>query len=170
MTKTQQRDLRRLAMQVLYQIDLTAEEDAATLEADVDEGQGTPVLRHEAVKLALGAWHGRGDADAAVAELAPDWPTHRQPPVDRAILRLAHHELATGRAPGRVVLNEAVELAKIFSNEHAPAFVNGVLDKLYKRMPDRDDTPVAAPPVSADEWLEDAVVGQETKRPRDEET
>ena len=144
-------------MQVLYQIDLTGEDDAATLEAGLDDERGTPVLRHEAVKLALAAWHGRPEADAAVAELAPDWPTHRQPPVDRAILRLAHHELATGRAPGRVVLNEAVELAKTFSNEHAPAFINGVLDKLYKRMPDREDAPVAAPPASADEWLEDAI-------------
>ena len=60
--------------------------------------------------------------------------THRQPPVDRAILRLAHHEIVTGIVPAKIAINEAVDLAKTFGAENSPSFVNGVLDKMAKRM------------------------------------
>jgi len=68
-----------------------------------------------------------------VAALSPDWPTHRQPVVDRNILRLAYFEIVSGAAPPKVAINEAVELAREFSTEKSPAFVNGVLDKIMKQ-------------------------------------
>lgn len=140
-------------MQVLYQIDATADADAATILAGLDPDRDTPDVRAEAVTLALAAWKGHGDYDAKVAALAADWPTHRQPPVDRAILRLAIHEMTTGRTPPKVAINEALELAKQFSNENAPAFINGVLDKVHKAL---DPPPETSPTPSADEWLDDA--------------
>jgi Transcription termination factor len=54
--------------------------------------------------------------------------------VDRALLRLAHYEMTSGRTPPRVVVNETVELAKHFSTEKAPAFINALLDKVMKRI------------------------------------
>ena len=65
-------------------------------------------------------------------QLAPDWPTHRQPPLDRAILRLAHYEMTSGHAPIKVAINEAVELAKNYCAERSPPFINGVLDKMAR--------------------------------------
>lgn len=159
-TPARQRDIRRLAMQTLYLIDATGQLDAPALfealEEPFDDGE-TPVPdapKRPAVDLALACWPHKAAADAEVAALAPDWPTHRQPPVDRAILRLAWYELATHRNDPRIVINEAIELAKQFSNEQAPAFVNGVLDKLAKRYP--ADAPPTIAPTTPDAWLDDA--------------
>ena len=158
------RDIRRLAMQVLYQLDLRSTENPPTADALADhlddEHDDTPT-RLEAAALGLQAWEHRDAADLAVATLAPDWPTHRQPPVDRAILRLAHFEITTGRTPVGVAINEAVELAKQFAAEQSPAFVNGILDKIAKQNAGQIPEPLPAPPTkpNADAWLDDAVNG-----------
>lgn len=121
-------------MQLLYQIDLGGLSDADTLLAGIDPEVGPLELRRQAVDLALAAWTRHHQADGLAVELAPDWPTHRQPPVDRAILRLAYYEMVSGHAPPKVAINEAIELAKVFCAENAPAFLNGVLDKMAKRL------------------------------------
>jgi transcription antitermination protein NusB len=128
------RDVRRLTMQLLYQTDMGGAMDLPALLAGIDPEVGPLEMRREAAELALKAWGERHEADRLAVELAPDWPTHRQPPVDRAILRLAYHEITSGHAPPKVAINEAVELAKVFCAENAPAFVNGVLDKMVKRL------------------------------------
>ena len=128
------RDTRRLAMQVLYQIDIRGEDDMALIHEGLGDGPATPQVSEAAYALALGAWESRRDADAAILDAAPEWPTHRQPPVDRAILRLAYHEVVTGYAPAAVVINEAVELAKEFSAEQSAAFINAVLDKIARKL------------------------------------
>lgn len=153
-----QRDIRRLAMQLLYQIDVTGEYDRDAILGGIDiEHDPSPAVRGEAVDLALRAWVTHGTADEAVAELTPDWPTHRQPPVDRAILRLAHHEMTAGRVPVKVAINEAVELAKQYGTEQSPAFINGVLDKLAKQLRLSTEGQAAPKAPTADAWLKDAV-------------
>lgn len=129
-------------MQVLYQIDMRGIEDAAQIREGMAGAPGSDEEHELAYNLALAAWDGRAEADARCAELAPDWPTHRQPPVDRAILRLAHHEMASGHAPMKVAINEAVELAKKFGAENSPSFINGVLDKLGRQLSGEPDEPV----------------------------
>jgi len=148
------RDIRRLAMQVLYQIDMRGQDDADAIREGLADGHDTAQVADEAFELAFAAWQNHANADELLAELAPKWPTYRQPPVDRAILRLAYHELITGRAPLRVVINEAVELAKQYSSEQSPSFVNGVLDKLARRV---DLPPVAEAPADEQQWLDDAM-------------
>lgn len=157
-------------MQVLYQIDVTRVEDPAELSDALDEEYDSPEQRHLAVELALAAWAQRADADAAVSVLTPDWPTHRQPPVDRAILRLAYHEIVSGRTPAKVAINEAVELAKHYAAENSPAFINGVLDKFAKSRGESFESAASQAPganpvtnagpgskADADAWLADAV-------------
>ena len=56
----------------------------------------------------------------------------RQPPVDRNILRLGIWEMTNTDTPPKVVIDEAVELAKEFSTENSPAFVNGILDAVLR--------------------------------------
>ncbi len=131
---TNRRDVRRLAMQILYQLDLRGPDDHELVREGLREGPDDAELQEEAFHLAQAAWAPRAQADAMTTELAPDWPTHRQPPVDRAVLRLAYYEIASGHAPAKVVINEAVELAKTFGSEQSPAFINGVLDKVAKRL------------------------------------
>lgn len=149
-------------MQVLYQLDLRNTENppaADVLAEHLDDEHDNAATRTQAAELALAAWQTRASADQLVADLAPDWPTHRQPPVDRAILRLAHHEITTGHAPPSVAINEAVELAKNYAAEQSPAFINGVLDKLAKQLAGQLPDPLPAPPAKpdADAWLDDAV-------------
>lgn len=134
------RDIRRMAFQALYQLDARGEEDVEAVRAALDdfERQGdSPVAdadRDRALTLALAAYRDRRAADAAIGELAPTWPAHRQPAVDRAILRLAHYEMTAGRVAPKIAVNEAVELAKRYSTERSPAFINGVLDRILKRL------------------------------------
>jgi len=63
-----------------------------------------------------------------------NWRIERISAIDRAILRLAISELRTRGTPAKVVLNEAVELAKKFSSEEAAGFINGILDAVAKSM------------------------------------
>ncbi|QNN21492.1 transcription antitermination factor NusB [Planctomycetales bacterium ZRK34] len=125
--------IRQLALQMLYQLDARGEDDREQIEQSIHDAPHGDTTKREAIDLAHAAWRGRDTLDKAVAELAPDWPTHRQPPVDRAILRLAGFELAEGLTPTAVVIDEAVELAKEFGSERSPAFINGVLDKIAKQ-------------------------------------
>jgi len=133
------RDIRRLALQALYQLDLRGEGDADHIreavlgDSDLGDRYRAPD-RRRAFDLALAAYRAREDADAVVRRLSPDWAPERMPAVDRALLRLAHYEMTSGRTPPKVAVNEAVELAKVFSTERSPAFLNGVLDKILKEV------------------------------------
>ena len=82
--------------------------------------------------MARGAWKQRESIDQTVERLAPQWPPRRQPGVDRSIIRLAVWELTHADTPPKVVIDEAIELAKEYSTENSPAFVNGVLDAVLK--------------------------------------
>jgi N utilization substance protein B len=126
------RDIRRCALQALYQFDSGNAESPEIVRRSLEGSPGDAASHDRGFELATQAWEGRRDADAVVAALTPDWPTHRQPVIDRNILRLAHFEMASGRTPPKVVINEAVELAKEYSTEKSPMFINGVLDRIYK--------------------------------------
>jgi N utilization substance protein B len=90
--------------------------------------------RDAALELAASAFESRKSADEVMRELAPTWPAHRQAAVDRAILRLGYYELTTARVSPKIVINEAIELARAFSTERSPAFVNALLDKVRERI------------------------------------
>lgn len=82
--------------------------------------------------MARGAWLEREAIDKRLEFHAPQWPPKRQPAVDRAILRLAVWELTHTKVSPKVVLDEAIELAKLYSTQNSPAFVNGVLDAILR--------------------------------------
>lgn len=73
------------------------------------------------------------EIDALLAPAAPEWPIAQIAPIDRAVLRMAIYELALARAvPPKVVINEAVELAKSFGGDNSSKFINGVLGTIYR--------------------------------------
>lgn len=143
--KVHQIALRRLAFQILFEMDARSLIDERFVHECIAtvEGLGPVAASHVADRV-LGAWRARGQADAAFARLAPEWPTHRLASVDRAILRLAHHELSVGLSPPAVCISEAVELTKHFSTERSPAFVNALLDRVSKDFQSLGDSPSPA--------------------------
>ncbi len=125
--------LRRLAFQILFEMDARGIEDEQFITDTIARVEGLgPNAAALAVSLVKGSLAGRKTADEAFRALAPEWPTHRLAGVDRAILRLCHHELTSGTNPAPIVLNEAVELARHFSTDRSPAFINALLDKIAK--------------------------------------
>ncbi len=82
--------------------------------------------------LAKNVLENSDDIDTRIGKAAPSWPVEKLNKIDLAILRLAVYELDNKTAPPKVVIDEAVELAKEFGGENSPSFVNGVLGTLYK--------------------------------------
>ena len=72
------------------------------------------------------------EIDSEIAKAAPTWPIDKLNRVDLAILRLSIYELLNSDTPPKVVIDEAVELAKEFGSESSPSFVNGVLGTIFK--------------------------------------
>ncbi len=136
------RRARVVALQVLYAMDgdetdpsvalaTHMREFGANQDDDEDETPQEKAFDEEWAKsLVAGVSDKRTELDDTLSKLSQKWRVERLARVDRNILRLALYELAHCQAqvPARVVINEAIELAKRFGSEEAPAFVNGLLD------------------------------------------
>ena len=119
---------RAIALQALYEADVIGHPAGPAAER---LAKNAGLRRRDAgfaVRLARSVEERRGKLDARIAGLAPAWPIDQIAAVDRNILRLAIVELEyIGETPGKVVVDEAVELAKLFGSEASQKFVNGVL-------------------------------------------
>ena len=125
---------REFAMQMLFQWDIS-QQDLAKLEAKFWKGaKAAEQTRTFANQLFEGAAHAAPELDESIGKYAENWRPERISAIDRAILRLALHELRSTDTPPKVVINEAVELAKKFSSEEAGGFVNGILDACHKAL------------------------------------
>jgi N utilization substance protein B len=83
------------------------------------------------VEVVTGVTEHAAELDEAITRYARNWDLDRMPALDRAILRLAAYELGhRPDVPRNVVINEAVELAKVFSTEESGKFVNGMLSAM----------------------------------------
>ncbi len=130
---------REAALQMLYQTEvghLTMAEAARTHDAiggdaiELDEAS-----REYAVQLARGVSEGKAALDGYIGDAARNWRVERLAVIDRLLLRLAVHELLDyPGTPPRVVIDEAIELARIYSGDDAAKFVNGVLDGVFTRL------------------------------------
>lgn len=85
-------------------------------------------------KLLLGIKKNLSTIDQTIQKFAPTWPIERITIIDRNILRLGIYELIFDKnTPPKVVINEAIELAKIFGGSESPKFINGVLGSIYEK-------------------------------------
>jgi N utilization substance protein B len=124
-------------MQMLFQWDMS-EQEPAKLEAKFwRAAKATEPTRAFANRLFEGAARDTAAIDELIVRQAENWRLERLAVIDRAILRLAIYELRTTDTPPKVILNEAVELAKKFSSEEAGPFVNGILDAVHKSLADK---------------------------------
>lgn len=128
---------RSLALQVLYEVDITDHLPAAAYQERLQEmsadGQSdlSPELAEFARQIIFGILPLAEKIDGAIARYAPEWPFDQIAPIDRNILRIAAWEFAVSeQTPTKVAINEAVELAKLFGSDTAPRFINGVLGSL----------------------------------------
>ncbi len=124
---------REVALQTLYSIEIGKHEPADALEqSDVSAGdaEGRAFVRD----LVLGTIEHTAQSDATVGPLLEGWTVDRLPTIDRIVLRMSVYEMQhRPETPGAVVINEAVELAKKFSTDDSPRFVNGVLSSVLGR-------------------------------------
>jgi N utilization substance protein B len=101
----------------------------------VEDRVAPPKIRLFTEKLVRGVLGHLPELDAKVQSYTQNWPLHRMGSVERNVLRLAFYEMIyCTDVPPAVVLNEAIDLAKYFSNADAGRFVNGVLDRLNKEL------------------------------------
>ncbi len=121
-------------MQMLFQWEMS-QQDFARLEVKFWKGaKAADKTRAFANKLFEGTAKEAGALDEIIGKHCENWRFERLAAIDRAILRLAIHELRDGDTPPKVILNEAIEMAKKFSSEEAGSFVNGILDTIHKSM------------------------------------
>ena len=150
MSASSRRRAREVALQVLYAIDLRdsavrrrAEASQDTPEGGSGPGASGPEQAFDAVATNFEMPEGARDfarelvekvqghlteLDASISQYSANWRIERMAAVDRNILRLGAYELAHTATPAPVILNEAVDLARRFSHEPSPSFVNGILD------------------------------------------
>jgi transcription antitermination protein NusB len=125
---------RRIALQGLYQLDVQGEGYLSDgLQSFIDATTDDSRIREISYFMAKSAWAFHATADAWMGRIAAKWPVYRMATVDRNILRLAAWELVNyADTPPKVVLDEAINIAKEYSTADSGNFINGVLDALLK--------------------------------------
>lgn len=131
---TLRRKSREFALQMLFEWDMAHQRPARIKQHFWKSPRAAESTRKFANQLFEGSVAQADSSDRLVEKLSANWRLDRLATVDRNILRLAIYELRSGTAPVKVVINEALELAKKFSSADAPAFLNGILDAAYKKL------------------------------------
>jgi len=131
---TSRRKARELALQILYQIDLTKEEGIKSLEKFWEGKIIPPQTKKFTKELAEGTVNKQKEIDLLICKYTEHWKIERINVIDRNILRLAIYELLyLDDIPSIVTINEAIEIAKRYSTADSGKFVNGILDKIKKK-------------------------------------
>jgi len=127
--KSQRHRARQIALQALYEIDMTGHPTGDVLQRHLRTLD--PPLSRGAIRLlediVTGVMERRNELDQVIGYFAPEWPVSQIAAIDRNILRMALWEMNFNDTPVKVAINEAVELAKEFGAETSSRFVNGVL-------------------------------------------
>ncbi|MFA5535546.1 MAG: transcription antitermination factor NusB [Bacillota bacterium] len=121
------------AMQALFQIDVGHISPEKALCYTFDTERATDLANEFGPSLVLGVLENQDAIDELIARKSPEWDLKRMASVERSVLRLAVYELLfTKDTPYKVIINEAIELAKSYSDHESGAFVNGVLDEIWR--------------------------------------
>ncbi len=131
-----------LALQALFEIDSVNHNPDEVVHRRLQAHPLPPPATELMQNLVYGVLKRREELDRIISQHAPEWPVDQLAIVDRNILRMAIWELTEPSVdtPIKVVINEAVELAKMFGSESSPRFVNGVLGAVVRTL-GLEDTP-----------------------------
>ncbi len=130
------RQAREAALQMLYQIEMSGS-GLPEITEEFWSGQKIDDAKSRAFveQLVKGVLKEKEAIDECIAKHATHWKLGRMPVVDKNVLRLAVFELKeSSEIPLKVILNEAIEVAKKFGAEESSTFINGVLDKVAKEL------------------------------------
>lgn len=130
------RQERRLAIEILFQADVTGTDGRSALEGRVGSGSSVPEFTRGLVE---GVSDHLEEIDRTIASHSEGWTVDRMASVDRTVLRVAAYELAFGGQVPGVAIDEAVRAAKDLSTEDSGRFVNGILGKIAREL-DPDQT------------------------------
>ena len=126
---------RELTMQALYQLEVQGSDVLDFLGQFITEGHTDELVRRLASAWMQGTWENLRECDDLIIASTIKWQFTRLSPVDKSILRLSVYQLKfCPDIPPKVVINEAIELAKKYSTDKSPGFVNGVLDAVLRRI------------------------------------
>lgn len=126
---------RSIALQVLYEVDISGHKPGEVLAYRFDWLKFDDSLKRFISEIVAGVVEHKTVMDEFIADFAPDWPLDQVAIIDRNLIRLALWEIAVYRkTPVKVVINEAVELAKLYGSEGSPRFINGVLGGLINNL------------------------------------
>jgi transcription antitermination factor NusB len=136
---------RELALQLLYQVDIRREgldpliDDFLEIQIDGSD-ESEYVIKEFASVLAKGTFENINAIDKIISSYAKNWQLERMAVIDRNIMRMACFELLyVADIPPKVSINEAVDLAKKYGDTESGKFVNGILDKINKKMAEKDE-------------------------------
>lgn len=124
---------RETALQVLFQLDVS--EEKSEIEKIIRHWSEEFAVPEQSIpfaqELVTGTLEHQAEIDEKLSTLSEGWGLARMAKVDRNLLRLATYEiLYCPEIPGRVTLNEAIEIAKIYGSAESGKFINGILDKI----------------------------------------
>ena len=126
---------REIAMQSLFQLDVQGDDFLGQMNRFIAEQGEDDMTSRLAFDWSCGTWESVSVCDGLITTAAGKWDLSRLSSVDRSILRLGAYQLKfCPDIPGKVVINEAIEIAKKYSGAQSPRFVNGVLDAILKRI------------------------------------
>ena len=127
--KLTRRESRELAFKLVFAKDFDAEADASDYYDRYTDDEDT--LTNEYVEAVFkGVCENREYIDNAIETSSSNWKLSRMSNTTKAILRLAVYEMLFTDTPVKVVINEAVDIIKLYDDENAPAFVNGILNNI----------------------------------------
>ena len=120
---------RELALQALYQIEMTGDPSGRAVDLFLQHFEGNATAKQFARRLVSGTVSQRAEIDRLIAQATEHWKIERLAKVDFVLLRMAAYELVfCADIPTSVTLDEAIEIAKRFGSEESAGFINGVLD------------------------------------------
>lgn len=130
-------ELREKIMTILYQINVYS---TNKIEYDVEDiiKEVNPIDNEFVKDVVFGVVTKKEELDAIANKHLNKWTIDRLGNTDQSIIRMAIYELLYTNTPGIVVINEAVELAKSFSDDDVKNMINGILDKIYKDKVDNE--------------------------------
>ena len=123
---------REAALKIFYQLDMRDEDLGVLIAEYFEENKLDPEIRQYTELLVRGALQHKDDIEGIIQKYAANWDLGRMAVLDRLLLRCATFELLyLPDVPPKVTINEAVNIAKKYSQEKSGKFVNGVLDKIH---------------------------------------
>lgn len=128
------RKARELALQMLFQHDMSGNEPDMILTTFDDLQKSKPNTREFATKIFRGTVNHLSEIDDMIQAQAENWRLSRMAVVDRNIIRMSVYEfLHETDTPKLVIIDEAIEIAKKFGTQKSSQFINGILDGILKR-------------------------------------